>query len=62
MSKRIKVLYTEQEAARELGITVEELRQLVSRIAEGVPASLDTHQYQPADLILLRYLLTHRDM
>lgn len=60
-----KSQYSEAEAAVELGVTVDELRTLItSRIAQGeeehnnVPAAT----YQPSDLVMLRYLVKYQQV
>ena len=56
VNKASKLRYSEDEAARKLGISVAELRTLVKEhIAAGddVPA---VHSFQPADLVMLRVL------
>lgn len=59
---RKKSYYSETEAARALGITVDELRGLVRRhIAEKEDdlKNLPRASFQPSDLLLLKYLAPH---
>ena len=58
-TKLSKTQYSEQEAARELGITVEELRTLVrSHIAESDEdlKNMSVASFHPSDLLVLRLL------
>jgi hypothetical protein len=59
-----KGYYTEAEAARELGISLDELRLQVRRHilreSEEDMANLPMTSFQPSDLLLLRLLLTGR--
>ena len=55
-----KGYYTESEAARELGVSIDDFRSLVRRHildAEEDAANLPITTYQPSDLLLLRLLV-----
>ena len=59
VTKSSKTQYSEQEAARELGITVEELRRLVrSHIADSDEDlnNMAVASFHPSDLLLLKLL------
>jgi hypothetical protein len=57
--KTAKAQYSEHEAAMEVGVSVEELRNLVHRIAgteEAPPASVHGATFQASDLVMLKIL------
>jgi hypothetical protein len=58
MPKRAKLLLTEDETARELGITVQQLRDIVRRFLDVEPDLPAAHGYKPSDLVLIRYFLS----
>ena len=56
VNKASKVYYSEDEAARKLGLSVDQLRSLVRNhisTGEEMPA---VENFQPSDLVLLRIL------
>ena len=56
VNKASKVYYSEDEAARKLGLSVDQLRSLVRdhiSTGEEIPA---VDNFQPSDLVLLRIL------
>ncbi len=58
-----KLYYSEKEAARELGISVEKFRTLLVRhIVDGQDdlKQLPTTSFQPSDLLLLRLLASQQ--
>jgi hypothetical protein len=60
VNKTSKAYYSEDEAARKLGVSVDELRSLVRNhisTGEEMPA---VEVFQPSDLVLLRILAQHQ--
>jgi hypothetical protein len=63
MNRNGKSHYTENEAAQELGISLENLRSLVRRHiladSEDEVSKLAMTSFQPSDLLLLRLLISN---
>jgi hypothetical protein len=59
MTKRLKLRYTEEEAARKLGVTVEQLRAIAARVVRIAPNAAAGSEYSAADLIVMKYYREH---
>ena len=62
MTKAPRIQYSENEAARILGLSVDELRALVRDHILNDPDSDALDTYEPTDLVLLRVLAGKRAM